>query len=76
VDGWDGCYFLGSAVPASIELEIGLLEPQILARYRAIGSANAALQSAQYQYLYNRAAQVHIFRQRIPIRNVDYTAYQ
>jgi hypothetical protein len=27
-------------------------------------------------YLTNYAGQVHIFRQRIPIRNVDPTAYQ
>ena len=62
-----------NAVPAYLELELGVLEPHILERYKGIGSANAV---AQREYLSNHVAQVHLFRQRIPIRNVDFNAYQ
>ena len=64
------CYFMSNAVPAYVELEMGLLEPQILQKYHSIPIPKAAL-----QYLSNHVAQVHIFRQRIPIRNVDLSAY-
>ncbi len=64
-------YFVSNAVPASLELEFGILEQQILQRYRSIPNA-----VAQRQYLSNHVAQVHIFRQRIPIRNIDFSAYQ
>jgi hypothetical protein len=68
-------YFYGNAVPASVEMEFGILEQQALDRYNSIGTPAARLnylQSADY-YLSSR---VHLFRQRIPIRNVDPLAYQ
>jgi hypothetical protein len=65
-----GCYFWSNAVPGSVELELGILEPQTLRRYQSI--ANATLQA---QYLSNHTAQVHLFRQRIAIRAADPTAY-
>lgn len=68
-----GYAFWSNAVPASVELEIGILEPQTLRRFNAIGSAS---QSAQQQFLSNHVAQVQLFRQRFPIRAVDITAYQ
>jgi hypothetical protein len=64
------CYFMSNALPAYVELELGILEPQILQKYRSIGLGTAAV-----QYLSNHVAQVHLFRQRIPIRNVDLSAY-
>jgi hypothetical protein len=64
------CYFTSNALPAYLELELGILETQILQKYRSIG-----LPSAAQQYLSNHVAQVHLFRQRIPIRNVDLSAY-
>ena len=64
------CYFMKEAVPAYIEVEMGMLEPQTTQRYRSIG-----VPAVQRTYLSNHVAQVHIFRQRIPIRNVDFTAY-
>jgi len=63
-------YFVSNAVPAYVELEIGILEPATLERYRSIGSPAAAR-----DYLSNHVAQVHVFRQRATIRNVDYSAY-
>jgi len=66
------CYFVSNAVPAYVELELGILEPRVLERYRSmIGNSQA-----QVDYLSNHVAQVHIFRQRIPIRNVDFAAYK
>ena len=64
-------YFFSNAVPAYLELEVGFLEPHILDRLKGIGNAQA-----QYQYLSNHVANVHLFRRRIPIRNVDFLAYQ
>jgi type II secretory pathway pseudopilin PulG len=64
-------YFYSNAVPAYLELEVGFLEPHILDRLKGIGNAQA-----QYQYLSNHVANVHLFRRRIPIRNVDFLAYQ
>jgi hypothetical protein len=64
-------YFFSNAVPAYLELEVGFLEPHILDRLKGIGNAQA-----QYQYLSNHVANVHLFRRRIPIRNVDFLAYK
>jgi hypothetical protein len=66
-------YFFSNAVPAYLELEVGFLEPHILDRLKGIGNGNA---TAQYAYLSNHVANVHLFRRRIPIRNVDFLAYQ
>jgi hypothetical protein len=63
-------FFTSNAVPAFVEIEIGFLEDRTLAHYRAIPDPKA-----QRQYLADHSAQVHLFRQRIPIRNVDPTAY-
>ena len=72
-DQVDYYYFQSNAVPAYLEVELGVLEPHILERFKGIGSGNPAAQRA---YLSNHVAQVHVFRQRIPIRNVDFNAYQ
>jgi hypothetical protein len=66
-------YFLSNAVPAYVEVELGILESQVLERWRSIGAVNAA---AQQTYLSNHIAEVHLFRQRFPVRNVDFAAYQ
>ena len=67
--------FNSNAVPASVEMELGILEQHALDRYLSIGAPAARLNyltNANY-YLSSR---VHLFRQRIPIRNVDPLAYQ
>ena len=73
-------YFVSNALPAYLELEVGILEPHILERFKAIGgplpNPPAAALAAQRRYLSNHVAQVHIFRQRIPVRTVDFSAYQ
>ena len=64
------CYFTSNAVPAYVELELGILEPNIMRGYRGI-----PIPLAQTQYLANHVAQLHVFRQRVAIRNVDFSAY-
>ncbi len=74
-DNLAGLYFYSNAVPAAVQMEFGILEQQPLDRYNSMGTAAAQLnylQSTNY-YLSSR---VHLFRQRIPIRNVDPLAYQ
>ena len=70
--GYYDYYFVSNAVPAYLELELGILEPRVVERYRAM-TGNA---TAQLEYLSNHVAEVHVFRQSIPIRNVDFHAYQ
>jgi hypothetical protein len=65
-------YFFSNAVPAYLELEVCFLEPHILDRLRGLNGNP----TAQTQYLSNHVANVHLFRRRIPIRNVDFLAYQ
>ncbi len=62
--------FTSNAVPAYVELEIGILESPALERYKSFGSAKA-----QQAYLQRLAGQVHIFRRRIPIHDVDPLTY-
>ena len=64
--------FFSNALPAYLELEMGFLENRTLDRYNSL-SINPAAAAA---YLVNHLGQVHVFRQRIPIRNVDPSAYQ
>jgi hypothetical protein len=63
--------FYSNAVPAFVELEVGVLEPQVFEHYRSIPDA-----TAQADFLQKQASHVHLFRQRIAIRNVDQSAYQ
>jgi Tfp pilus assembly protein PilV len=65
-----GCVFSNNAVPAYIDLELGLLEAKTVERARNLPIA------AQPQFLAGQAGKVQIFRQRVPIRNVDPSVYQ
>jgi len=73
-DNLSGLYFYSNALPAAVEMEFGILEQQAWDRYNSMPAAARLnyLQSTNY-YLSSR---VHLFRQRIPIRNVDPLAYQ
>ena len=57
-------WFLTNTLPSSVELELGILEPQVVEQLRAFG-ANT---QAQLNFISNRIGSVHIFRQQIPIR--------
>jgi hypothetical protein len=68
-----GLYFLSNAVPAEVGFELGLLEQSAWDRYNSIPAADKRLAYLQRSDVTSR---VHLFRQRIPIRNVDPLAYQ
>ncbi len=63
--------FNSNAVPAFVEVELGILEQQTLEHYKSI-----PVYTAQTNYLAGQAPKVHLFRQRIAVRNVDPSAYQ
>jgi len=73
------CYlFYSNALPASVEIEMATLEDRTLQR---AGSRGIAGQSplnvpAQWQYLAGQAGNLHVFRQRVAIPNVDPAAYR
>jgi hypothetical protein len=71
-DNMDLLYTWSNAVPAYLELELGIMEPRTFARYDSIPSA-AKLAYVQRDDISTR---VQLFRQRIPVRNVDPTAFQ
>jgi len=71
VQGEVGFYFFSNTVPASVELELGVLEDRPL---QHAGSLPTAL--LRTQYLQQQSGKVHLFRQLVTIPNVDPTAYQ
>ncbi len=65
--------FWSNAVPASVELQLGILEEHAVDRYNSIGTPAARL---AYLQRADSASRVNLFRRRITIRNVDPLAYQ
>ncbi|MGA2241010.1 MAG: hypothetical protein ABSH11_03095 [Verrucomicrobiota bacterium] len=65
------CYMFSNTLPASVEIQLGILEDRTLQRAESIPDSNT-----RSNYLALHAGQVHLFRQRFPIRNVDPSAYQ
>jgi hypothetical protein len=63
-------YMSNSVVPASVEVELGVMEDAVLLRAEGMSGA------AQLNYLSNHIGQVHLFRQRVMVRNVDPAVYQ
>lgn len=76
VPGWGevSCYMFSNTLPASVGLELGVLEDRTI--QRALSLPDAAPAWTRSNYLAQQAGKVHLFRQRIPIRNVDPSAYQ
>ena len=64
--------FTDRAVPASVEFEIGVLEDRVLTRLRAI--PDSFFQRKQLTNQISVGA-LHLFRQRVPVYNVDLSAY-
>ena len=65
-------YMVSNAVPAAVELELGVLEDRPLAHAESLPLNS----TAQLNYLAQQAGAVHLFRQSVTIHNVDPTAYQ
>jgi hypothetical protein len=63
--------FREDAVPAAVEFELALIENRVWEKYKALPAGNA-----RYNYLTNQVGRVQVFRQLVPVRNVDPTAYQ
>lgn len=69
-NGVTECIFYSNAVPASVQIELATLEDRTLKHAEALSGPS------QTNYLANAIGQVHVFRQRVWIRNLDPTAYQ
>jgi len=61
-----GYSFSNTNLPAFVDIELGILEPQTYKQFQARLQASPANASA---FLKARAGKVHLFRQRIPIRS-------
>lgn len=67
--------FYTNAIPAYVEIELGILESPTLAQLQALTNSAGTLGSPYWQYLTNHTGQVHIFRQRVTIPAADPAAY-
>ena len=72
--GQTGFYMFSNTLPASVEIEMAVLEDRTL--QRAASLPNSPPNYAQSNYLSNAAGKLHVFRQRVSIPNVDPSAYQ
>jgi len=72
VSGEAGLCMFSNSLPASVDIELGVLEDRAL--QRAGTWPNGSL--SQSNYLAQQAGKVHVFRQRVNIPNVDPSAYQ
>jgi hypothetical protein len=64
--------FYSNAVPAYVDLELGILEAKVMERFRSMENNSVVARA----FLNKQAGRVHLFRQRVPIRNVDSAVYQ
>jgi prepilin-type N-terminal cleavage/methylation domain-containing protein len=67
-----GLYMFSNTLPASVEIQLGVLEDRTL--QRAATWPNGSL--LQSNYLAGKVGQLHLFRQHILIPNVDRSVYQ
>jgi hypothetical protein len=56
--------FLSNALPAAVEVELGILDPATVEHARSIPNPGASL-----DYVLKQGNKVHLLRQRVPIRN-------
>jgi prepilin-type N-terminal cleavage/methylation domain-containing protein len=70
--GEGGFYMFSNTLPASVEIQLGVLEDRALRRAETWPNGSPH----QTNYLAGQAGAVHIFRQRVTIPNVDPSAYQ
>ena len=59
-----------NAVPAYLDLELGILDVRAWERFKAIPNA-----TAQQAYLTRQANAIHVFRRRVAVQNFDLEAY-
>jgi hypothetical protein len=66
-----GFTFYSNAVPAAVELQLGVLEDRTMQRAESLGTY-----LGESNYLSGQAGHVQLFRQRVIIPSLDSTAYQ
>ena len=59
-------FWRGDVLPAFVDVELGVLEPQTLKQFQALKDLSIPVAK---DFLRDHAAQIHFFRQRVPIRN-------
>jgi prepilin-type N-terminal cleavage/methylation domain-containing protein len=71
-------FMYSNTVPASVELDLGVMEDATLARAESLSVPGKFpwQAPAQWQFLQDQSGRVHLFRQRVTIPNLDQTAYQ
>ncbi|HSY19099.1 MAG TPA: prepilin-type N-terminal cleavage/methylation domain-containing protein [Candidatus Acidoferrales bacterium] len=69
--------FAGAALPASVELQMAVMEDRVLARAESLPNNLPALPPGDRRtiYLSNQSGTVHVFRQQVSIPNVDRSVY-
>jgi hypothetical protein len=67
--------FYDTAVPAYVEVELGIMESPTLAKLQALTNSAGNPNGAYWQFLTSHAGQVHIFRQRVTISAANPAAY-
>lgn len=70
--GETGFVMFSNTLPAAVQIEMGVIEDRTLQRAESLDASA----QAQAKYLSGAAGQVHLFRQRVLIPNVDPSAYQ
>jgi hypothetical protein len=55
--------FVDDALPASVEIELGILEPQVVGQLKSLPNPTLAT-----EFLAKQSGRFHVFEQRIPIR--------
>jgi len=78
VSGEVGFYFFSNTIPATVELQMGILEDRALKRAESLPNNVPAAppNDRRTLYLQDQSGKVHVFRQRVTIQNVDRSAYQ
>jgi hypothetical protein len=71
-------YMYSNTVPASVELDLGVMEDTTIARAESLpnNAPGPPPNDARTKFLQNQSGRVHLFRQRVTIPNLDPTAYQ
>jgi len=70
------CVFYSNAEPATVEVQLGILEDHTLNRAESLGGETApAATPAQWSYLQGQVGHVQLFRQRVTIPSLHKSAY-
>jgi type II secretory pathway pseudopilin PulG len=74
VGGEVSLYMCSNTLPAAVEVQMGVVEDRVLQHVFALPAPTSS--GVRSNYLAQQVGKVHLFRQRVTIPNVDFTAYQ